>query len=88
MTTRNLGDAPTWIVADLEKAAELAMNELFYRLHEYESALRFYARHVNWMATTEDPEALRRVLVAMSGDGEQHGWRVAENILKKHTALD
>jgi len=42
-------------------------------------ALRFYATKVHWMADSEG--ALRTHLVAMKGDGEQHGWRVAEDAI-------
>lgn len=44
-------------------------------------ALEFYARHEHWMALGSGVDSLRTSLVAMSGDGIQHGWRVAEDAL-------
>lgn len=44
-------------------------------------ALDFYARHEHWMAQTDHADDLSRVLTAMQGDDEQHGWRVAEDAL-------
>lgn len=79
-----LGDAPSWCAADLEEASEMALKELHFRLHEYESALRFYARHEHWMALTEDPDSLHTHFAAMRGAGVQHGYHVAEHVLEKH----
>jgi hypothetical protein len=42
-------------------------------------ALGFYARREHWMEIA--PDSLLTSLVAMQGDGEQHGWRVAEDAL-------
>lgn len=42
-------------------------------------ALKFYSRHEHWMEIA--PDSLRTSFVAMQGDGDQHGWRVAEDAL-------
>lgn len=54
-----------------------ASDALIDRLVE---ALQFYAKHIHWKGLTSDSK-LRTVLVAMSGDGKQDGWRVAEDAL-------
>ena len=66
------------------EAESLAEQSIEDRLDEYENALKFYARHEHWMSIAED--GLRREFVAMAGDGEQHGWLIAEKILAKHGA--
>lgn len=77
---------PSWCAADLEEASEMALKELHFRLHEYESVLRFYARHEHWMGHTEDDD-LRRVLVAMKDAHKQDGYSYAERVLQKHGKL-
>lgn len=74
---------------DPEAEIEVASHQLIARLHEYESVLRFYARHEHWMELGEtDPQALRRLLIAMTGSAkDQHGYAYAENVLIKYAKL-
>lgn len=67
------------------RISEADLHTLISAIHRAESALGFYARHEHWMALTSDADALRTVLVAMQGAGEQHGWRVAEDALLNPT---
>ncbi len=69
----------------LHEDVDVAMQELVNRIHEYESVLRFYARHEHWMGVTEAVES-RTLLVAGLADGTLDGFAAAENVLVKHAA--
>lgn len=61
------------------------MQELMSRIHEYEGALKFYARHEHWMEVAEGAEA-RTLFVAGHGDStlSMDGYSVAEHVLSKY----
>lgn len=56
-------------------------HELMVYVGRLEAGLRFYNNRNHWMPLAKDSEGLHTSLVAMQGDGEQHGWRVAEDTL-------
>lgn len=56
------------------------LREIRIERDRYREALGFYARHEHWMELTSDSD-VRRLLVAMQGDGVQNGWLVAEKAL-------
>ena len=75
---------PTTPTDRISADIEIGLQTLESRIHEYENALRFYARHEHWMGVSED--AVAQTLFIAASRESMNGFSVAERVLEKNAA--